>query len=114
MTGARQKPAPGSVLAWDTSPLHHAIKADKIDLLGDLASGRNGRPRRNVTTATVIQELHHYDLDTSGLDWLEVEHVDDLDTLVVLAEWLRRVSGQRRTRAKPPCSPGRRRMAPHP
>ena len=39
-------------LVWDASALHHAILADRVDVLGDLAS-----PWRNVSTATVNGEL---------------------------------------------------------
>ena len=74
------------ILVGDTSPLHHAIKAQRIDLLAYLVAGH-----RNVTTAAVIQELEHYRLPTDGLDWLEVVHVDGLQELIALVEWMNRV-----------------------
>ncbi|CAL9431310.1 hypothetical protein [Streptomyces sp. enrichment culture] len=83
----------GQLLVWDTSPLHHAIKAGRVDTLADLAAECRGLPRRNVTTAAVIEELRHYDLDISGLSWLEVQHVDGLAELTALVRWMERVSG---------------------
>ncbi|MFD6322723.1 hypothetical protein ACFWOL_07550 [Streptomyces sp. NPDC058442] len=85
----------GQLLVWDTSPLHHAIKAGRVDTLADLAAECRGLPRRNVTTAAVIEELRHYDLDISGLGWLEVQHVDGLAELTALVRWMERVSGQK-------------------
>ncbi|MEU5381741.1 hypothetical protein ABZ359_40645 [Streptomyces sp. NPDC005968] len=85
----------GQLLVWDTSPLHHAIKAGRVDILADLAAESRGLPRRNVTTAAVIEELRHYDLDVSGLGWLEVQHVDGLAELTALVRWMERVSGQK-------------------
>ncbi|WP_328468316.1 hypothetical protein [Streptomyces sp. NBC_00448] len=35
--------ATGPVLIWDTSPLLHAIKAEKTDVLHDFAPGATGR-----------------------------------------------------------------------
>ncbi|WP_282202162.1 hypothetical protein [Kitasatospora fiedleri] len=82
-------------LVWDASPLFHAVKADHIDLLADFARESQGVPRRNVTTATVVHELSHADLDVSGLGWLEVVHVDGLDELGALVRWMAVVSGER-------------------
>ncbi|WP_063727776.1 hypothetical protein [Streptomyces sp. RTd22] len=87
--------ASAELLVWDTSPLHHAIKADKIDILGDIAQNSNGVPRRNITTQAVIEELAHHQLPCTGLSWLEIKHVDGLDELGALVEWMDRVSGQR-------------------
>lgn len=84
----------GRVLVWDTSPLHHAIKADKIDILGDLAGTSRGCPRRNVTTQAVMDELRRHQLPAAGLGWLEVVHVDGLDELTALLAWVERVSAQ--------------------
>ncbi|KAB1144461.1 hypothetical protein F7R91_21845 [Streptomyces luteolifulvus] len=66
-----------------------------MDTLADLAAEYRGLPRRNVTTAAVIEELRHYDLDVSGLGWLEVQHVDGLAELTALVRWMERVSGQK-------------------
>ncbi|WP_033324478.1 hypothetical protein [Streptomyces yerevanensis] len=85
----------GQVCVWDTSPLHHAIKADKIDLLADMARTWNGTPRRNVTTQTVLDEISRYSLPLAGLDWLEVVHVDHLEELAALVKWMDLVSGQK-------------------
>ncbi|WP_052681925.1 hypothetical protein [Saccharothrix sp. ST-888] len=92
MTAAMQSTP---TLVWDTSPLFHAIKADRIDLLADLAREWQGVPRRNITTATVIHELTHANLDISGLGWLELVHVDGLDELGALVRWMAVVSGER-------------------
>lgn len=86
---------PGQTLVWDTSPLHHAIRAEKIDILGDIASSWQGVPRTNITTAAVIDELRHHQLPVAGLDWLEVVHVDGLEELNALVAWMARVSGQK-------------------
>lgn len=92
--GEGARPA-AQILVWDTSPLHHAIKAGRLDTLADLAAEWQGLPRRNVTTAAVIEELRHYDLDVSGLGRLEVHHVDGLAELTALVRWMQRVSGQK-------------------
>lgn len=87
---------PGNILVWDASPLHHAILAGRMDTLADLAAEWRGSPRRNVTTPVVIDELRRYDLDVSGLGWLEVEHVDGgVAELGVLFRWMDLVSGPR-------------------
>lgn len=86
---------PAHLLVWDTSPLHHALKASKLDVLGDAARIWQGTVRRNVTTQTVEDELNHYGLTLAGADWLEIVHVDHLQELAALVKWLERVSGQR-------------------
>ena len=83
---------PGWILVWDASPLHHAIKADRIDVLADIARLHDGCPRRNVTTVTVIDELQRHALPVSGLGWLDVELVDGLPELTALIRWTERVS----------------------
>lgn len=85
----------GLTLVWDASPLHHAIKADRIDVLGSLAKGTGEGPVRNVTTNAVTQELQAYSLPTAGLTWLEVVHVDGLPELSALVRWMDVVSGQK-------------------
>lgn len=43
-------------LVWDASALHHAIAADRVDAMGDLAS-----PWRNVSTAALwlfVEAVH--------------------------------------------------------
>jgi predicted nucleic acid-binding protein len=86
--------SPALTLVWDASPLHHAIRADRADVLGDIARGPAGAPRRNVTTGTVIDELRFYDLPTTGLGWLEVVHLDEIRELNALMRWMGVVSGQ--------------------
>lgn len=82
-------------LVWDASPLHHAIKADRIDVLADVARSRRGALCRNITTAAVIEELKHHGLSTGALEWIEVVHVDGLAELTSLAAWMDRVSGDK-------------------
>jgi predicted nucleic acid-binding protein len=83
-----------TTLAWDTSPILHAGRIDRLDVLGDIASGWP----RSVTTAAVAEEL-----EPEGIalpDWLEVVHVDGLAELVSLAEWLGRVSAGKHHRGE--------------
>ncbi|WUH93595.1 hypothetical protein OG900_28115 [Streptomyces sp. NBC_00433] len=76
-------------LVWDASPLHHAIKADKIDILGDIAQRYLAAPGGNVTTDVVRGELERHDLPTDGLDWLDVVALgDDPEERIALAEIL--------------------------
>ncbi|NJQ02436.1 hypothetical protein [Streptomyces zingiberis] len=94
--GSPAEPLPAQLLVWDCSPLHHAVKADKIDLLGDMARTWRRAPRRNVTTAAVLDELRHHRLPTDQLtSWLEVVHVDGLNELAALVKWMELVSGRR-------------------
>jgi len=44
-------------LVWDASPLVHAHKIERLDVLGDLARGTDSEPWNNVTKATVVEEL---------------------------------------------------------
>ncbi|UCM88253.1 hypothetical protein [Streptomyces marincola] len=83
------------MLVWDASPLHHAIKAGKIDVLADIARNGGGAPRLNVTTQAVVSELEHYRLPVVDLTWLDVVHVDDLDEIESLVRWMTRVSGSK-------------------
>ncbi|MDN3296345.1 hypothetical protein QWM81_20205 [Streptomyces ficellus] len=83
------------LLAWDASPLFHAIKAGKLDVLGDAARTWQGGPRRNVTTQTVVDELSTYGLSLASADWLEIVHVDHLNELTALVKWMDWVSGSK-------------------
>lgn len=60
-----------------------------------MASLQSGTPRRNLTTAAVLDEISHHHLPVSGLHWLETVHVDGLDELAALVDWMGRVSGQK-------------------
>ncbi|MEW2066179.1 hypothetical protein [Streptomyces sp. NPDC007346] len=84
---------PATLLAWDTSPLFHAIKAGKLDVLGDATRTWQGVRRRNVTTQTVVDELGTYGLSLASADWLEIVHVDHLNELTALVKWMDLVSG---------------------
>lgn len=81
-------------LIWDTSPILHAGRIDRLDVLGDIASGWP----RNVVTAAVVEELEVEGVSVP--DWLEVVHVDGLDELASLASWLQRVSAGGRNRGE--------------
>jgi predicted nucleic acid-binding protein len=83
------------LLAWDTSPLFHAIRAGKLDVLGDTARTWQGGGRRNVTTQTVVDELSTYGLSLANADWLEIVHVDHLNELTALVKWMDQVSGSK-------------------
>lgn len=65
-----------------------------MDVLGDVARTWQGTARRNVTTQTVEDELRHHGLTLTGVDWLEVVHVDYLNELAVVT-WMDRVSGHK-------------------
>jgi len=86
-----QHPGP-LTLVWDTSPLYHAALADRLDVLGDVASGPPQQPWRNVTTAAVDEELGQLLGQRPQLPWLEVVHVDGLDEIIALARWVGIVS----------------------
>lgn len=77
-------------LVWDASGLHHAAKADRLDVLGDVA-----KPFDSVTTAAVVEELARYGLaeqvERSG--WLQIVHVDGLSELLPLVRWTGLLSG---------------------
>lgn len=77
-----------TTLAWDTSALHHFVKADRLDVLAELAE-----PFRNVTTQVVLRELAGYGLDgpVASADWLDVRPLDALPELVAYAAWAQRV-----------------------
>jgi predicted nucleic acid-binding protein len=79
---------------WDTSPLLHAARADRVDVLGDYARGPADSPWRNVTTATVVSELEHNGISTAP-PWLEIVHVDELDELLATVTWTSRMGTQR-------------------
>lgn len=76
-------------LVWDASGLHHAARADRLDVLGDIVKAYD-----NVTTATVLAELDRHGLADAvqGAGWLRVVHVDGLDELPALMRWLQRLS----------------------
>lgn len=94
MTSVPQQPSPPApLLIWDTSPLLHAIKAGKIEILGDIAQNWRGAARQNVTTQAVISEINHFQLPLVGSEWLEIVHVDDLPEIEALVDWMNRVSG---------------------
>jgi predicted nucleic acid-binding protein len=74
------------LLVWDASGLHHAAKAERLDVLGDVAK----KAYDSVTTAAVVDELARYGLaqqvEQSG--WLRIVHVDGLEELPALVRWV--------------------------
>lgn len=69
--------------------------ADRLDVLGDLASGPPTGRWRNVTTATVLSELGRNGLTADG-SWLETVHVEAPEELRALIAWIGRMeAGQR-------------------
>lgn len=73
---------------WDASALHHVARADRVDVVADLA-----RDCRNVTTRVVVDELQRYGLAEAALapGWLEEVRLDDLAELTAYVEWSSRV-----------------------
>lgn len=80
-----------SVLVWDASALHHAARADRLDVLRDLACSERQRPWRHVMTAAVRDELSSHGFDSADLGWLDVVHVDGITELQCLVTWMQRV-----------------------
>jgi predicted nucleic acid-binding protein len=78
-----------AALVWDASALHHAARADRLDVFGDLAKAHD-----NVTTAAVLEELASHGLEeqVTRSAWLQVVHVDGLNELHALVDWIGRLS----------------------
>lgn len=93
------------VLVWDASPLVHAHRIDRLDVLGDIAHGPCSAPWANYTTAAVVEELGQH--GGSVPDWLRVVHVDGISELRALARWVGRVSSETHSRVKRPSWRGR-------
>lgn len=79
------------LLVWDASALHHAARADRLDVLHDLAFGEPQRPWRHVTTAAVLDELSSHGFNSTAFNWLQTVHVDGIDELHCLVTWMQRV-----------------------
>jgi predicted nucleic acid-binding protein len=79
-------------LVFDTTPLIHFARADRLDVLGDLMSRR-----RCVTTSVVRDEiihggeLHPQLHDVLDLEWIELLSLDDPGRLLRFSQWMRRV-----------------------
>lgn len=73
-----------AVLVWDASALHHPARAERLDVLGDIAKWHD-----NVTTAAVVEELDRYGFSdqVERCRWLRVVHVDGLAELTSLVRW---------------------------
>jgi predicted nucleic acid-binding protein len=76
--------------AWDASSLAHAVRIDRLDVLGDLARGPADSPWSHYTTAAVMEELARF--GQAEAEWLEVVHVDGIGELGALARWMGRVA----------------------
>ncbi|HEX6756136.1 MAG TPA: hypothetical protein VF109_09345 [Mycobacteriales bacterium] len=78
-----------AALVWDTSGILHAARAERLDVLGDLAKGH-----RHVMTAAVLEELDRYGLAVAVAEcgWMETVHVDGLADLACLVRWTALVS----------------------
>jgi predicted nucleic acid-binding protein len=72
------------VLVWDASGLHHPARAERLDVLGDIAKRFD-----NVTTAAVLDELDTYVLgeEVRLTGWVRAVHVDGLTELPALVRW---------------------------
>ncbi|MFF1821074.1 hypothetical protein ACFVWG_27475 [Kribbella sp. NPDC058245] len=77
-------------VVWDASPLIHAGKIDRLDVLGELAKGPAANPWNNHTTAAVIEELGEH--GCAQPEWTRVVHVDHIKELTALGTWLDRVA----------------------
>ncbi|MFV2194981.1 hypothetical protein [Nocardiopsis sp. LOL_012] len=75
---------------FDASPLLHAAKADRLDVLGDLA-----RERPCLTTRSVLDEIRRNDAEAYAevvqAAWISTVPTDSLDFLVAYAEWAGRM-----------------------
>lgn len=80
-----------TTLVWDASALHHPARADRLDVLCELARGEPQDPWQHVTTAAVLDELSAYGLSVPDLGWLDTVHVDGIDELRSLVTWMQRV-----------------------
>ena len=92
-----QPPSP-ETFAWDASALHHAIAADRVDVLLDLANHAETPVSRHVTTAAVTQELAGNGLVVPP--GIEVVNVDGLDEIIALARWVNLMSASQHNRGE--------------
>ncbi|MFJ9557759.1 hypothetical protein ACIRPH_28445 [Nocardiopsis sp. NPDC101807] len=83
-------PAVPVPLLFDASPLLHAAKADRLDVLGDLVSGSSC-----LTTQAVIDEVGRRHpgarSEVVAAAWLTVVPTDSLMFLVAYGEWSARM-----------------------
>src|SRR4051812_41267210 len=89
---------PDPMLVWDASALHPAAVIDRLDVLLDLATRGARRPCRHVTTAAVHEELSTHNLVLPPR--LEIVHVDGLQEVVALSEWVDKMSARRHNRGE--------------
>jgi predicted nucleic acid-binding protein len=87
------------MLVWDASAIYHAHQADRVDVLGDIASSLNGREVEHVMTAAVAKELEMNRVPVPG--WVSrIVHVDDLTELVTLTKWVGLISSAAHNRGE--------------
>ena len=88
----------GEILAWDSSALHHALSADRADVLLHLSGAASRGTTRHITTLAVVQELAGNGLGPPPE--IETVPVDGLLELVALADWVGRLSSSRHNRGE--------------
>jgi len=80
----------GNRLLFDTPPLLHSAKADRLDVLGDLISGLDA-----VTTRAVVDEVgsKHAEARAAVLNasWISVVNTDSLELLKAFGAWSERL-----------------------
>lgn len=76
---------------FDASPLLHAAKADRLDVLGDLV-----KSRECLTTQSVLDEVRRNDGDAHALvvraGWIRTMPTDSLEFLHAYGTWSTRMS----------------------
>jgi predicted nucleic acid-binding protein len=85
---------------WDASALHHAAKADRLDVLLDIAKAVPNAPARCLTTALVVEELAGHGLWEVCAPHLDVVDLESLDEIQALTRWLAVVSNGPRSRGE--------------
>lgn len=87
-----RRPAAPVAIAWESSAILHACRCDRADVLLHHADSLSTTPIRHVTTAAVVEELRRHDVSIP--ERLEVVHVDHLEELQCLVEWVQLLSSK--------------------
>lgn len=77
---------------WDASALHHAARADRLDVLLDLAKGAPDPPARLLTTTLVQAELVGNGCWQPCVSRIGVVDLATMEEMLALARWLDIVS----------------------